>query len=375
MSADTRGRVSHRAGVLSHIRDRWFPTPRAFLTRGIGIDISDASIKWLQLEPYKSGFKVGTYGTVELPQGAVVGGVIKDRAVLTQALSDLKRTQKGFSYAHAALPEEAGYVFTMMVPISQDRAQILSMIEFGLEDRIPLSPNETVFDFDIIHSDGASGQAEIAVVAFPKDIAESYAAVFAAAGIELLSLEIEARSIARAIGVQSSDGTVELLVDFGRTRTGLAILRSGLPIFTSTVEVGGDGITKLLMERLSVSKEEADAFKNEHGIFSTNEKGAEAITGVAAALADEVARLYHYWDTRRDDKGDRIATVSRVVLAGGSSNLKGLPEYIASKVQAPTERADMWVNVCDMDEYIPPIDRRTSFSYSTAIGLALRSSI
>lgn len=369
------GRQARERGIFSRVSERWFPTPKGFLTRGAGIDISDASIKWLSLEPYMSGFKVKTFGTAELPVGAVVNGIIKDKAMLVEALTALRKTDSSLRFAHAALPEEAGYVFTMQVPLTQDRAQVLSVIEFGLEDRIPLSPSQAVFDYDVVTTDGGSGQAEIVVVAFPKDIPESYSAAFAEAGIELLSLEIEPRSIARAISIPGTVDTVELLIDFGRTRTGLAILQNGLPIFTSTVEIGGDGITKLLMERLSVSKEDAENFKNEHGIFSTNEKGAEAITGVAAALADEVARLYHYWDTRRDDRGNRIASVSRVVLAGGSSNLKGLPEYIASKVQSPTERAEMWRNVCDPNEYIPPIDRRASFSYATAVGLALRSAL
>ena len=67
-----------------------------------------------------------------------------------------------------------------------------------------------------------------------------------------------------------------------------------------------------------------------------------------------------------------MTPVGRVLLVGGSANLKGLPDYVAGRVQAQTERGDVWQNVASFDDYIPPIDRQHSLQYATAIGLALR---
>jgi len=98
----------------------------------------------------------------------------------------------------------------------------------------------------------------------------------------------------------------------------------------------------------------------------------EAVAGTAGALADEIARHFEYWDTRRDTHGNRVTPVSQVILTGGSSNLKGLDEHIAGKVRAPTVRANVWQNVCSFDEYIPSIDAHHSLGLSTAVGLSLR---
>jgi Tfp pilus assembly PilM family ATPase len=207
-------------------------------------------------------------------------------------------------------------------------------------------------------------------------VAQAYAEAFDAAGITLLSLEIEARSIARAVSSGEADEPITLLVDFGRERTGFAVLKQGFPIFTSTVQVGGDTMTRALVDTLSLTSEEVEVYKNEQGLIpdaGTNTGGVAAVTGTAAALADEVARHYHYWDTRRNEHGERMTPVGRVVLVGGSANLKGLDDYIASRVQAPTERGDVWQHVASYDEYIPPIDRRHSLQFATAIGLALRA--
>ena len=355
---------------------RWFPTPAMIYPRAAGIDISDASIKWLVLTPHQSRYRVEAFGEMPLEAGVVVGGIIQDEAALAHALLEVKKHLGGVDCAHSALPEEAAYVFEMHVPEGTARDQAMGMIEFGFEGRVPIAPTAAVFDFDIIlkHDDGEG--EDIGVAVFSRELAESYVTAFEGAGIRLLSLEIEARSIARAISSGTLEEPITLLVDFGRARTGFAVLKRGIPIFTSTVEVGGETITHAIAEKLSLSPEETQAFKNDQGLLpdaGPKSAGIEAIVGPASALADEVARHYHYWDTRRNEKGERVTPVGRVVLVGGSANLNGLSDYIAGRVQAPTVVGDIWQHVCNFDEYIPSLDKRTSLQYATAAGLALRS--
>jgi len=359
--------------TISHTLASWFPTPTLIFPRSAGIDISDSSIKWLVLGRGGSGYRVEAYGEELLPAGIVVNGNIENVEALGQILKEVKKRLHGIECAHTALPEEAAYVFEMHVPEGTSREEILHMIEFEFEGRVPIAPAAAVFDFDHIERD----DGEISVVVFPRELANCYVAAFNVAGFKLLSLEVEARSIARAVSSRNREEPMALLVDFGRARTGFAVLKRGVPIFTSTVEVGGEAITRALTEKLSLSPADAILFKNEHGLLPSDatKLGVEAITGVASALADEIARHYRYWDTRRNEAGNQEARarVERVILVGGSSNLAGLTDYIAGRVHAPTVYGDVWQNVCNFDEYIPPIPERTSLQYATSIGLALRS--
>ena len=365
--------------AVSDTLARWFPMPRALLPRAAGIDISDASIKWLVLDGGPDGMRVHSHGQELLEAGIVVNGIVKDPARLTAALTRARESLKGIDCAHAALPEEAAYVFSMHVPEDSSREQVLSMIEFELEGRVPIPPAAAVYDFNVILRSAEGGGEEIGVAVFPRELAESYVEAFSAAGIRLLSLEVEAGSIARAISSGREDEPITLLVDFGRARTGFAVLKRGIPIFTSTVSVGGEVMTRAVMQELSLSAEEAEAFKDNQGLLvdradkrAEKAPGIEALSSAASALADEVVRHYHYWDTRRDEHGERMTPIARVFLVGGTSNLRGLADYIAARVQAPTVRPDIWQNVCSFDEYIPPIDRPTSLQFATAVGLALR---
>src|SRR3989344_4087343 len=310
--------VSYRCEPLSpHKRgwfERWFPLPQFLVPHAAGVDISDNSVKWLSLAPAPHGFHVEAFTQATLGPGIVVEGIVKDEIKLAEVIAGLRSSAHGGQYVHVALPEETGYVFTMHVPNIESREQVLRTIE----------------------------------------------------------LELEARSIARSV-LPARNKEVALIADFGRARTGIIIVNRGIPIFTSTVGVVGDTMTRVIMESMSVDENKAEEFKNEHGIARDGDKGVvEAIAGTAGALADEIARHFSYWDTRRDEHGNRVTPVSRVVLTGGSSNLKGLDEYIAGRVRAPAGHAHVWQNVCSFDEYIHVIDSHHALGLSTAIGLALR---
>ena len=168
---------------------RTFPAPNFLLPQSVGIDISDASIKWIALSrPGQGSRKVGAWGQELLPDGIVVAGLIRDPARLTEALRAIKQKVPHISVVHAALPEEPAFVFSLNAPAGSSREQFLSMIEFEFEARVPIPPSAAVYDFDIIPGVEA-GMQEIGVVVFPRELAESYAECFERAGFPCFRLK------------------------------------------------------------------------------------------------------------------------------------------------------------------------------------------
>lgn len=352
--------------------DRCFPPPQLIAPRSVGVDISDASIKWIGFDRTGTDeFHIFTHGTEPLAEGIISHGLIRDPAALVVALKSVL-AKTGTALAHVALPEEEAYVFSMHVPTLPSHTQTMRLIEFEFEGRVPIPPSAAVYDFDVIGSTPEG--VEIGVCVFPRELSDSYASAFEEAGMLVASLEIEARSIARAVSTSGAEGHVTLLIDFGHTRTGFAVLKNGIPIFTSTVDIGSGRITDVLREHLALSAADAERIKDNEGLFATGEHAniKEELSVEATRLSDEVARHFHFWDTRRDEKGQRMTPVEKVILVGGGTNLKGLADFIAGKVQAPVERGNVWHNVFSFDTTIPPIDRRTSLQFATAAGLALR---
>ena len=58
--------LSTGATAFSRTFARWFPTPAMIYPRAAGIDISDASIKWLVLMPYQSRYRIEKDGEISL---------------------------------------------------------------------------------------------------------------------------------------------------------------------------------------------------------------------------------------------------------------------------------------------------------------------
>jgi type IV pilus assembly protein PilM len=148
-------------------------------------------------------------------------------------------------------------------------------------------------------------------------------------------------------------------------------------LYTSTIDIGGYQFSEALRSALGDQEESVlTKLKNERGLLHTGETEDiyEALLPSVSALKDEVATRITYWNTRSIESGTR--SIEKIILSGGSVNMAGLPEYLTEALGIETERVDVWRNVFAVQNtVVPPITRRYSYGYATAIGLALRDSI
>ncbi|MBL7045134.1 MAG: pilus assembly protein PilM [Parcubacteria group bacterium] len=355
---------------------RIFPTPKFLTTPAVGIDISDNSVHFIEFKDKHGDRVLNRYGSYVIPNGVISKGEIQNVEALTDILKKLK-DKYNIDFVHASLPEEKAYLFKTQIPESVSDKDIRNIIEFKLEEHVPISPSVAVFDYEILpkHEDKQK-HLDVAVAVYPKQTITKYTDAFKNAGLTLLSLEIEAQAIARAVITKGDKGTY-MVVDFGKTKTGLSIVSNDVLSFTSTLEVEEGALTNAIMTNLSVSSEEADHIKNEEGLIKTkdNKKLFTELMKVAESFKDDINKHYRYWATRTNEMGDRVDPISKIIICGGNSNLAGFPEFLSGSLKIPVERANVWVNAFSFDDFIPEIDRFNSFSYTTAIGLALRDAV
>ncbi len=341
----------------------------------IGVDISDESIKFLELAPRRTGKAIVVYGNEHLGNGVVVGGEIKNPQKLVAGLRNILNQVKP-RFVRASLPEQKAYFFTTQVPSDASREKVLKLLEFQLEEHVPLSPVEAVVDYDRIPHPGSvhPEQVSVGVTVYPRETVEKYTEVFFSAGFFPLSFEIEAQSIERTVIADGDDGTY-MVIDFGETSTGLAVVSRGMLSFTSTLDIAGSDLTKVIMEELGVKKEEVSNIKNTVGIMgiSGNSSFTKRITEAAEKLGEEVKRHYKYWEERENQDGSKKKVIERVILCGGNANVKGLPEHLERELGISVERANVWRNVFSLDDVVPNMPYEISLSYATVVGLALRS--
>ncbi|PCI30852.1 hypothetical protein COB52_00785 [Candidatus Kaiserbacteria bacterium] len=346
-----------------------FPPPKFLSMPAAGIDISETSIKYLDAQYSSKGLIPDVFDSVRLPKGVIVEGVVEDIPGLTTALKELKSRNKR-KFANVSLPEELVYLYTLEVPTAHSKKEVMQVIEFSLSDHAPIPVDNAVFNYGVIRERGDI--TEVSVTVFPKNVVEGYKQAFENSGFEVVGFELEASSIARAL-IPHKTKQVSMIIDFGRARTGITIVSGRTPIFSTTVKIGGNAFTESVTKHMGVSEEEASIIKREHGITNCeNQEMCKEFIDTATVLIKEIQRHYRYWDTRRDDEGNRIAGIEKILLCGGGVGLLGLPEHIASVLKVPVRVGNVWENMFSLDEHIPKVERVVSWGYATAVGLLLR---
>lgn len=347
---------------------QFFPPPQFLQMPAIGLDISDTSMRFIELIETRRGLVIGRFGERAIPRGVIESGEVKKPADLRTIFSALKK-EYNLNVVAVSLPEEKVYLFDIHLP-KMKNSEIRGAIELSLEEYVPLKASEALFDYDIDQDTETLMQVSVSVL--PRTLVDGYLEAFEGTGITPLAFEVEAQAIARAV-ILENDKNTYMIVDFGKTRTGLAIVSNGSVQFTSTVPIGGGILTDIIAKNLNVSYEDAEKIKFEKGVLgiANNEALSFALMSTISSLRDSISKHYAYWQTH-DDYGKTRTPIKKIYLCGGDSNLLGFMSYLSTGLEVEVELAQAMVNVNSLDRYVPEISFTDSLRYATAIGLALR---
>jgi len=70
---------------------RFFPAPNFFAGSSFGLDISDESLKFVELVLSGGGLSLGRYGERSIPPGVIESGKIKDSKKMEEILTALRK--------------------------------------------------------------------------------------------------------------------------------------------------------------------------------------------------------------------------------------------------------------------------------------------
>lgn len=336
----------------------------------VGIDISSTSVRYLELLRSPEGLKLGRYGTQDIPTPVLFNEPLTSNKDLLAALKKMQRANK-FTFVEVAIPEEKAYLFTTEIPEGDDET-IRSHIEFHLEENVPISLSDAVFDYHIIRRNDKKGMNFASVSVVQRQVIEEYTEAFEMSGMTPISFLIENQALTKAI-IPEDDMSAYLVVNIGQRKTVLSVVSDQAVQFTSTVNIGSEDFNNAIMKEYSVQKEEAESIKTQKGYIrnSENSNFFMLLINAASALRDEVQRVHSYWLSKIDKSGKDVNVPFKILLAGRDSSIIGFKEYMGLSLKVPVELANIWINVLSFDKEIPPIEYLESLNYATVVGLAL----
>lgn len=299
----------------------------------IGIDISDYSIEVLQLNKNR---EVLAYARAILEEGIVQDGNIIKKEKLAEKLKEILKDIKA-KKAILSLPESKTFIGDFKI--------IPWQIEEVYTDKI--------------------GNLQIAA---PKEIVNQYIEVVKLAGIEPVVVDIESISLGRALiskKTETKDG-VSMIIDIGARTTNLSIFSEDNVLKNSiTMPIAGNHFTKAITDKLNVKEEEAEKLKRTFG-FDDKKADNKVLSVLQASfqkIIKETKEAIRYYENKTNKK------IGEIILAGGSSLIPKIDEYLAINLERKVRVGDPLAQIkndkLSTKKYSPIL-------FANVIGLALR---
>lgn len=315
----------------------FFPTPEYLLLSTSGLVITDESIKFVRLERglFGHSLSLSRYEKIPLLEGIVQSGFINDAEKLTAILKDLSFRHK-FEYIHATLPEERAYLFS--ATIDKVPAQGLrDAVAFIIEENVPVSLANSVFDFDIVEEFPASNQIKVTASVLSRKVVDFYIQVFEAAGITPVSFDIESQAIAHAI-IPKGDKSTQLVINLSALKTGFYVVEDGVVQFTTTLPYGASG---------------------------------ESPYPHLSDLKGEMRKIFAFWSARNTGPDAPERKIEKALLTGAGALKNDFVTELMSECPVEYGTALAWTNA-ELDvATLPKEIYQDSLDYAAAIGVAL----
>jgi Tfp pilus assembly PilM family ATPase len=312
---------------------RAFPPPKFLDFPFTGLSISDSKIHCIQFGRKENSLRIEKYTEKIIPPGVIVSGQINDKEALIDMLKALKK-ELNLNYVKVSLPEEKAYLFTAKIP-KVTQKEIISAIESKIEENVPVSPNELLFDYKLMDQ-GLKDYFIVSVSTASISFIDLYVDIFEKAELPLLSLEIESQAIVRALLPEKNKDGLDtvLVVNFGPEKIGLYVAFNRVVYFTSTLSTKGEDIRALEF------------------------------------LSQEIKKLYLYWHTLKQNAGKPEKKIKQIIVCGEGVK-EEIVSYLSTNNHTPTILGNVWTNAFDINSNVPEMPFIDSLRYATAAGLAL----
>jgi len=352
--------------------------PQAF-----GLDISDLSLKIVQLEKGAKNLRLRSFSKVGIDKGIIEGGEIKKKEELVQAIQQTLKQVKGkkihTKYVVAALPESKAFVQVIQLP-RMKKEELMSAIRLQAESYIPYPIDTVYIDFAVISPfHNHVNHLDVLVASLPREVVDSYVSVLEKAGLVPVALEIEVIALARAVVEKGVTPIPLLIVDIGSMRTKVSIFSGYSVRFTTSLSIGSREFTSAIAKTLHVDEEKAEELKKEYGLH-TSEDGLgqevfQAMIPAATDFVEQIGKYMEYYEghTPHQHLKQPQKKIQKIMLCGGGANLRGLSEFLTQTLKVQVEIGNPWMNILPSDaKELPIISFQESLGYSTVLGLALR---
>ena len=358
------------------------------MTETIGLDIGSHSIKLVGLKMTSKGPFLTCAGIKEIPYAVDKQNVAAVSDILRGLVSEVGLKTKKVNVTVSG----SGVNISRIIVPSMPKAELKEAVRWEVKGRLPFPIETAQIDYHTLSEfveDGAK-KLDMIAVACPNILIERTLSIVKGAGLQPIHLDVGPFALWNALLTWDHFKKEETiaLVDLGAEKTGIHFFKDGILQFSREVTPAGADITRAIMEGIEVEKEpnllyeRAEKIKEEMGIPSEADdlrssdkleaqdvnlsKIPFLVRPVFERMAAEIGRSIDYYGNQFNER------VNRVLLTGGSANLKNIASYLASELHYPIEPFNPAREILFDSKKVDPqvLDQKGSM-FTGAVGIAL----
>jgi type IV pilus assembly protein PilM len=342
--------------------------------RILTLNIGASQIVLAEFRMIKSGgLELVTYATGKL--GVAPEEETEVSAYIVSTLRDLMREKK-IKPGPVMISISSQIVFSTYVKlplVQQDK--VAQIVRYEAQQNIP-SIEEVVWDYQLVSS--GEGDMNAMIVAAKIDLVKKLTDCVEAAGLVPEVVDVSNMALYNAMRFNYGDlEGCSMILDMGARSTSV-IFTEGRKIFSRTVPIAGNAITKEIMKEFGIPFEDAEALKLEHAFvgfgssYDESEKGtrervAKVVRNVMTRLHAEISRTINFY---RSQQGG--SQPLRLYLAGGSSVIGHLETFLRDKLKIDVEFLNPFANVTVSEAIDTEQVARDIMIMGEVVGVALR---
>jgi type IV pilus assembly protein PilM len=336
----------------------------------IGVDIGSSSIKVCEIKEGRKGARsLARFGFHPLPSQSIVDGHIMNSGAVVEGLEKLFHKQRRRDVA-LRVSGHSVIIKKVTMPLMTTE-ELREQISWEAEQHIPFDVADVELDYQVLRRRQEEGQMDVLLVAAKKEEIQDLVNLVAEARLRPRVIDLDAFTVQNCFEAAygaPEPGSTTVLLHIGASLTTINILADGSTAFTRDIANGGNSITEEIQRQLSISQEEAEAYKCGSGGGIVPQEVPRIIQQVVESLAGEIQRSLDFYLAT---SGDR--EIARVMLSGGAARMEALKEAIGSRSRSAVDVIDP-LRVAGLDsrsQGVQDLEGRAAAA-SVAFGLALR---
>lgn len=336
-----------------------------------GLDISSTRVKAMWVDSKRRGLKLRSFGEESFPASAVVGGIVRRpeivSAAITKVLKNAVPRPIETPYAICSIPQERVFIKIESFP-RLEYEKLEQAVKYRVKSVLAMPLDRIYWDWFEFPSETDEENVNILFAAIEREVIDSYIQAINQAGVIPLAFEIEADAVARVTLVDKkyANENPKLFVDIGNSNSVLAIYHKGSLRFNSSVNIGGNQLTKIISTIKKISLSEARTYKINTGFKSKSAELIASIKGALSPLVQEINSSIAFYDKTLEKTDD----INDILLYGDGANLLNIDEYLDDELKKQNLRyANPRVQIVPIPQFV---SHKKIYPHLVVTGLALR---